>query len=822
MKNLRRKVIASAIAVLLIASFAVTLFALPNVKAASATTAYPFIDAIPNPVGVNQETLLNFGALNYLMDQADNWKGLTISVTKPDRTNDTLGPFNTDSTGATGRSFVPDQVGTYYLQVNFPQQDYRNVTYSASKSDVLALVVQSQPLSYYPGQPLPSEYWSRPVDSQLREWTNLAGNWVAAPLNMYAPGNQGPESAHILWTRPIGEAMGGLLGGGNENGYGTGDAYEGKWVGSAVIGGILYYNKYIAASPQQAVVAVDLHTGKQLWERTLLNNQRLAFGQVLFWSSLNYEGGFSYLWATSGTNWYAFDALTGDLKYNMTNVPSGTNYYGPNGEIVKYSMANIGTASSPNWRLLKWNSTYVVANNKTGMAYSWGSQIQGVTYNATARGYDLNVSIPALNTAGYTLPGTIQTVFVGDRVIGARVTSTEVDLWALSLQSGSEGTLLFNKSIAAPSEWSAGNLTLAGWPGWDKDNLVGIYLTKENRKYYGFSLETGDFLWQIKNSEMYSNAWDATSGQRVRGLAYGIFYSASVSGTVYAYNVTTGDLLWTYNSTDTLHQNLYGNNWWTVIAFITDGKIYLGNMDHSPIMPMWRGAPFTALNATTGELIWRINGAFRQTFWGGRAVIGDSIIATQDTYNQQIYAIGKGPSATTVTTPDAGITANLAVVIKGSVMDVSPGTKSDALTLRFPNGVPAVSDDSQSDWMLYVYKQLERPTNATGVQVDLTAVDSNMNTINIGTAWSDTYGNFGLNWIPKTAGTYQIVATFKGSASYYGSTTSTYLTVNPAAAAPEPQPQLAIPDYNTMIFGVGIAVILAIAIVGALILRKRA
>lgn len=827
MKMQTRKTMSSIIAMILISSMALTLLALPNADAASTRISYSFIDAIPNPVGVHQETLLNFGLLNYLTTATDNWKGLTVTITKPDGTTDTIGPVNTDSTGATGRSYVPDQIGTYYLQVNFPQQDYQNVTYSASQSDKLALVVQAQPLQYYPGQPMPSEYWSRPIDSQLREWYALGGSWVAVPLNMYAPGNQGPESPHILWTMPIGEAMGGLVGGTDDHAYGTGDAYEGKWVGSVVIGGVLYYNKYIAASPQQSVVAVNLHTGKQLWEKTFLGNQRIAFGQVLFWSSLNYQGAFSYLWATSGTNWYAFDALTGDLKYNMTNVPSGTNYYGSNGEIVKYSTVNYGNATNPNWRLLRWNSTWVVVNGKagTGTPDSWGSQVQGVTYNATARGYDLNVSIPTLNTAGATLPGSMSMAFVGDRIIGQRVTTTEVDLWALSVKAGSQGTLLFNKSVTPPAEWAQGNLTLAGWVGWDSQNLVAVYLTKENRKYYGFSLETGNLLWQTKQSEIYSNAWDATSGQRVRGLAYGTFYSASIGGIVYAYNDTTGDLLWTFNATDTFHQNLYGNNWWTVITFITDGKIYVGNEDHSPIDPKWRGAPFICLNATTGDLIFRIDGAFRQTFWGGRAVIGDSIIATQDTYNQQIYAIGKGPSAVTVTTPDISTTAGTPIVIKGTVTDVSPGTEDEALKLRFPYGVPAMSDESQSDWMLYVYKQLARPTNATGVQVQLTAIDSNNNIISIGTASSDDYGNYGFSWKPTTAGTYKIVSTFKGSNSYYGSTATTYLTVTPAPEAPPQQPQQVIPDYTMAIIGMSTAIILAVVIVGVLIvlmLRKRA
>jgi hypothetical protein len=52
-------------------------------------------------------------------------------------------------------------------------------------------------------------------------------------------------------------------------------------------------------------------------------------------------------------------------------------------------------------------------------------------------------------------------------------------------------------------------------------------------------------------------------------------------------------------------------------------------------------------------------------------------------------------------------------MITGYVTDTSPGTTDTSIKLRFPNGVPVVSDEIQSQWMLYVYKQFERPTNAT-------------------------------------------------------------------------------------------------------------
>ena len=229
---------------------------------------------------------------------------MTVTVTKPDGTTKVLGPYKTDSTGGTGVIFVPTVAGIYYLQTNFPEQLYRNVIYEASNSSKLTLNVTQEPIAYYPATPLPTEYWTRPINAQFRQWNTIAGNWlVATPIlptdNLYAPNNDyAPESAHVLWTRPIGDTMGGLAGGSTDTGYGIGDAYEGKWLGSCIISGVLFYNKFEAGQPQQEVVAVDLHTGEELWTKTFFGNQRISFGQVLVWKSINYQGDFSYLWVT--------------------------------------------------------------------------------------------------------------------------------------------------------------------------------------------------------------------------------------------------------------------------------------------------------------------------------------------------------------------------------------------------------------------------------------------------------------------------------------------------------------------------------------------
>jgi hypothetical protein len=349
---LKKNTISSAIAIILISSIALTLFALPLANAQTTNKTYPFIDAIPNPAGVGQTVLLNYGALNFLYAENDGWN-VTVTITAPNGEVTTLTNLKTWSTGTAGWTFVPDQVGTYILKTTFPQQVYNNITYLASESDILTLVVAQEAAPSYPWQPLPEEYWTRPADSQLRMWNTIMGSWLMKPDNLYAPYNDGPESPHVLWSTPVGDMMGGLAGGEVwEHSYEDGDAYEGKFQNSIIIGGVLYYNRYPGffgpGNPNQKVVAIDLHTGKTLWEKDIpIGNRRISHGQTIYWDSRNNRAAFSYLWVTSGTNWYALDAYTGELQFNMTNVPSGTNYIGPIGEILKYSTVQLRKCNPP-------------------------------------------------------------------------------------------------------------------------------------------------------------------------------------------------------------------------------------------------------------------------------------------------------------------------------------------------------------------------------------------------------------------------------------------------------------------------------------------
>ncbi len=126
--------------------------------------------------------------------------------------------------------------------------------------------------------------------------------------------------------------------------------------------------------------------------------------------------------------------------------------------------------------------------------------------------------------------------------------------------------------------------------------------------------------------------------------------------------------------------------------------------------------------------------------------------------------------------------------------------------------------------MEYLYQQQPIPANTTGVPVTISVVDANGNFRQIGTATSDAYGNYAFTWTPDISGNFNVIASFAGSNSYYGSSASTTFYAGDAAT-PAPTQVTAQPVDNTMtIAAIGVAIIIVIVIVGvilALMIRKR-
>src|SRR5450759_2051371 len=198
-------------------------------------------------------------------------------------------------------------------------------------------------------------------------------------------------------------------------------------------------------------------------------------------------------------------------------------------------------------------------------------------------------------------------------------------------------------------------------------------------------------------------------------------------GSVEALNLTNGDLLWTWapppaglqTPTPTyLMEGMYS------IA-MGGGVIFVGTqLSHGD--PIYDGAQYYALNTTTGQVIWSINCFSAQAHAGGDA-IADGYYVTFNGYDNQIYTFGMGPSKTTISAPQIGITMATPITITGSVTDISAGSQQEAVAANFPNGLPAVSDASMSQFMEAVYEQQPMPTNTTRVPVTLRVIHSNRN-----------------------------------------------------------------------------------------------
>jgi hypothetical protein len=105
-------------------------------------------------------------------------------------------------------------------------------------------------------------------------------------------------------------------------------------------------------------------------------------------------------------------------------------------------------------------------------------------------------------------------------------------------------------------------------------------------------------------------------------------------------------------------------------------------------------------------------------------------------------------------------------------------------------------------------------------------LDSNNNYRTIGTVTSNIYGTYSLSWTPDIAGNYTVIANFAGTNSYYPSTASTAFYANVASATSTstiaPQTNAATStEVLTYIVAAAIAIIIAIAIIGLLLLRKK-
>jgi hypothetical protein len=835
----------SVITLFLMLTVAIPLVALPTATASEYKTV-AYIVATPDPVGVGQPiNIIMWAGIalpGALVSNDIRWHDYKLVIMRPDGTNDTrTWPVVTDTTSTQFLQYVPDAAGTYSFVFSYPDLNftwsgtYKNTIFLGTTSKVLSVTVQDEPIADpITSYPLPTEYWTRPIEGQNTDWWGISSHWLgySHPKHStnirFQPDGSAPNSAHILWTKSIDE--GGVVGGSNVgvggNMYYSGMAYNSRFTNPIILNGILFYSL-----PNQnsgtggGYVAVDLLTGEQLWYNSEITTAP-TFAYLYGFNSENQHGVVPPGLLFTSNFARAYNPLTGKNVLNVTNVPSGISVEGPQGEILRYVLTNLGNSSNPQYYLSQWNSSKVI------YAYTTFGVNQPATIAAnTASCFDWNVSISQPIPSGTSA----QWAILGDVLLGSSTfaaaqnfgTPEPYKFWAISLKPESRGQILWSRNYTAP----AGNVTIR-LPTLDTDNHQIIWREKETCVFQALDIDTGDLTWKTTPIENVSDweYFDVTFSGQFFLPAYGNLYHAGVGGVVYCYNGKDGKLLW-INGND---QNDPKNSTYSGLAtawgvypqyihVIADGKVIVGTGEHSPDSPLWKGGKVRALNATSGEELWALSSYLG---FPGRVyvAVADGVFVYDNLYNHQITAIGKGPSAVTVDAPTTASKLGESITIRGTVTDISSGTTQNEQAARFPNGVPAVSDASQATWMEYIYMQKPRPTDTIGVQVTLSVVDANGNYRVIGTTTSDADGFFSYNYNPDIQGKYTLYATFEGSESYWPSHAVTAFSVDPAAETPTPQPTQT-PSMADLYFMPAVAgIILAIVIVGAVIvvvLKKK-
>jgi hypothetical protein len=852
----RKNLIAIVFLVLLTAPMMIQLSTIAPASAANLNVpVYLQVYAEPNPVGVGQTVFVSMFFTKPIPNAAGQfYQGLKLNIVKPDGNNETKGPFTADTTGGVGGiEFVPTEVGNYTVQAFYPGQDITtgdHIVSTQSKPDTFT--VQQDPIPGANLVPLPTEYWSRPIYATNYLWSQLGGNWWGlyqpsfaatggydATGNNFNPYSQAPNSAHIMWVKPtaFGGQVGGPISGDQESQY-TSTSILYNQFEPIILNGILYYKLFpnTPTSPTSAdtpgINAVDLRTGKLVWHKD--TNVQPIFAWNMQFHTIQEYGTQAYLVCAapnqgSGSSgysvWQVLDPLTGYFIANMTSVP-GAGLFGVSGigGIVEDRDYNTQGAiyyySTSGGNLTMWNSTRCFQGGTAFGAASSSAVIRPSGNINFTRGYQWQVALPTeLN--GASISPSLSIAGRTRDVILMRSYGPLLSTFLTQFGASYEVECGFN---ATTGQLLWGPVNRTSLPAFHEIAVVAIgdqhwvEHDKDTNEAYTYDLLTGNQVGSVIT--LPGNALSTL--ERGGAIAYNKCYIWDFGGFVNAIDLSTGKLAWTYEPRDAGYNTPYGIYpfWHFGSHSLADGKLFLSEARmYDP--PLFADAHKVAINCTDGSVVWAGLG-----FYGREpSAIADGYLVAWNSYDCQIYTYGKGPSETTANVQQNVVQQGSSVLITGNVWDKSTGTTDNDRSARFPEGVPAVSDASQTAYMAYVYMQQPKPTNATGVPVVVFVVDANGNYREIGSTQTDDTGFYSLQWKPDIDGKYTVYAKFGGTESYWPSQATTAFQVDTAAptAAPTAQPVQSVADqyFVPAIAGLFIAIIVIGAIMVLLLVRKQ-
>jgi hypothetical protein len=755
-----------AIVLLVISAiFPMTLLATTNGLITATMKTYATLAVEPNPIGVGQSALV-FCLISPAANPTPDFimKGYVITITDPDGRIETLQKDAADLTASVTFSYTPSKVGDYKFQFSFPGQTINftqsSYYYEPVTSPVVTLHVQQDPILGYQENPLPTEYWQRPLYPNNRAWSLIGGNWMAPGYNASAgnfnPYSTAPMSSHVLWSQPVN--IGGMVGGQPVDIAGDSSieaGFRGRSITSIVMG-----IAYIVLP--DGIHALNESSGQTLWVipggltgasyGTSISNAQLVPSPSL----IQVSGGS----ATTPGFLVKYDPFTGATTLNTTGY-SGT-FDDP------YVYSKVGNY------LVKWTTI--------GSSSNFASRIIW------------NVSLPSSN---FGAPGTIWDHYgynVG-RTTPQAPNGMPTQTYCYDLNTGE---VLWNQTLP----FTPDTFTTSG------DGK--LYCYGANATFNAYNLDDGTLAWQSDQFPWpFGEYYDYQAG-----VAYGNLYLGTYAGVI-ALNDTTGHINWVFETPSAGFETVYGNYAFWGGPVIADGKVYASNGEHSPTQPFQRGANLWCIDALNGTEYWHIS-----QLYGGSSnsrQIADGILFSSNDYDQTLYAFGKGPSSVDVSVSPSivgEIQGQSNILITGHVLDQSPGQP----------GTPCVSEDSMTAQMEYLHMQAVHPSNITGVPVTISVLDANENYRQIGVVTSDSEGFFSFQWTPDIPGKYTVIASFAGSAAYGSSKSETafYSTTSVTpTAVPRVVPSIADQYFIPAVAGLFVLILIVLILVVLLMIRKR-
>ncbi|MEM2099537.1 MAG: PQQ-binding-like beta-propeller repeat protein, partial [Candidatus Bathyarchaeia archaeon] len=606
-----------------------------GVKADVEVKTIAYMSFRPNPVGVGQTFLVNLWTTPAL-HAARYFKDFKVTIVKPSGKTEvlTMDSYRADTTA--WFEYIADEEGTWKLKFEFPGAYFPAGNYSTevgavmygtaqnfsfpqscyylpASTDWQELVVQNAIVSSWPESPLPSDYWTRPISHENREWWWIAGHfpwrgpgggscwpektniyWAYGDRYRFIPWVQAPNTAHIVWKRQ--GAIGGLIG------PLTAQQKVECWTTGGGSPSIIYQGRCYQTVSEPDVtmnspssrtywMCYDLRTGELFWKRPLYTNESAPSVLLYYEGYPEVPGGeprFSkdmYLVAISSGRLIGYNPWNGAVSINFSISPLTTGTYYMNGYWL--TVQDLGAAAGANrYRLINWTIEVVPGAFMVSSA-TWRIKIvNNITWPWSSLGTTWDMESGIAVTTNAITPAAVG-AWYGTNVLAASLTT---------------GTQLWNKTFEETIYSSAATVA---------DHGKVAFITM-NGYWLGLNLRDGSIAWK---SEKLDYPWDSPGfGAYGVASAYGLFYRFAYSG-VYAFDWSTGKRVWKYEAPANPYETPYINpEGETVYSFnaagwIADGKLYVYNTEHTPTQPITRGWRLHCINATTGEGIWNITGS---------------------------------------------------------------------------------------------------------------------------------------------------------------------------------------------------------------------